>query len=164
MTSLKYGNSTSCWKLWRWARFDMILTMRYIYINSNLNQLTKFISSSRRTEFKDILPNDHEDLLNQHKNSHKPHGETGNPVSSLLKSQWKLGQKVNGNRLYSEFPNEGKAIVEQILASEERNESKKAGLWESQLGIQVGKLTIWVKSFEIEKLSESSPGLSVSPE
>ena len=106
----------------------MILTMRYIYINSNLNQLTKFISSSRRTEFKDILPNDHEDLLNQHKNSHKPHGETGNPVSSLLKSQWKLGQKVNGNRLYSEFPNEGKAIVEQILASEERNESKKAGL------------------------------------
>ena len=38
------------------------------------------------------LSNDHEDLLNQRKNSHKPHGEMGNPVSNLLKSQWKLGQ------------------------------------------------------------------------
>ena len=28
----------------------------------------------------------------------------------------------------SEFPSGGKAIVEQILASEERNESKRAGL------------------------------------
>ena len=50
-----------------------------------------------------------------------------------------------------EFPNGGKAIVEQILASEERNKSKRAGLWESQSGIHVGKLTIWVRSFEIEK-------------
>ena len=31
----------------------------------------------------------------------------------------------------SEFPNGGKAIVEQILASEERNNSKWAGLLES---------------------------------
>ena len=52
---------------------------------------------------------------------------------------------------WSEFPNGGKAIVEQILASEERNKSKRAGLWESQSGIRVGKLTIWVRSFEIEK-------------
>ena len=35
---------------------DLILTMRDIYINSNQNPLTKFISSSRSTEFKDILP------------------------------------------------------------------------------------------------------------
>ena len=32
----------------------MILSMRDIYINSNPNPLTKFISSSRSTEFKDI--------------------------------------------------------------------------------------------------------------
>ena len=50
-----------------------------------------------------------------------------------------------------EFPNGGKAIVEQILASEEINKSKRAGLWQSQPGIQVGKLTIWIRSFEIEK-------------
>ena len=37
-------------------RSDLILTMRDIYINSNLNPLTKFTSSSRSTNFKDILP------------------------------------------------------------------------------------------------------------
>ena len=34
--------------------------------------------------------------------------------------------------IWSEFPNGGKAIGEQILASEERDKSKGAGLWESQ--------------------------------
>ena len=33
----------------------------------------------------------------------------------------------------SEFPNEGKAIIEQMLASEERNQSKSAGLWERRV-------------------------------
>ena len=33
---------------------------------------------------------------------------------------------------WSEFPNGVKAIVEEILASEERNKSKRAGLWESK--------------------------------
>ena len=42
----------------------------------------------------------------------------------------------------SEFPNGGKAIVEQILVSEERNKSRRAGLSESQSRIQVGKWTI----------------------
>ena len=51
---------------------------------------------------------------------------------------------------YSELPNGGKAIVEQILVSEEINRSKRAGLWESHSENQVGKLTIWVRSFEIE--------------
>ena len=54
--SMNYGSSTSCWKLWRWVRFHLILTMRDIYINSNLNPLKKLTSSSRSTEFKDILP------------------------------------------------------------------------------------------------------------
>ena len=48
---------------------------------------------------------------------------------------------------WSELPNGGKAIVEQILLSEDRNKSKRAGLW-----IQVGKLTIWESSFEISQL------------
>ena len=33
----------------------MILLMRDVYINSNLNPLTKFTSSNRSTEFEDIL-------------------------------------------------------------------------------------------------------------
>ena len=47
---------------------------------------------------------------------------------------------------WSEFPNGGKIIVEQILASEDRNKSKRT--WESQSVIQVGMLTIRVRSFE----------------
>ena len=35
-----------------------------------------------------------------------------------------------------------------MLRSENRNTSKTAGLWESESGIQVRKLTIWVISFE----------------
>ena len=53
--------------------------------------------------------------------------------------------------IWSEFPEGGKAVVE-LQASEEINKSKRAGLWELQSGVQVGKLTICVRSFEIEKL------------
>ena len=51
---------------------------------------------------------------------------------------------------WSEFLNGRKTIIEQILVSEERNKSKKAGLWEPQSEIRLGKLTIWVRSFEIK--------------
>ena len=37
-------------------RLDLIFSMRDIYINPNLNPLTKFTSSSRNTVFEDILP------------------------------------------------------------------------------------------------------------
>ena len=54
---------------------------------------------------------------------------------------------------WSEFHKGGKAIVKQMLALAERNISKRAQLWESKPGIQVGKLIIWVRSFEqYEKL------------
>ena len=52
---MNYGSSTSGWKPWRWVKLDLIFSMRDIYINSNLNLLTKFTSSSRSTDFKDIL-------------------------------------------------------------------------------------------------------------
>ena len=64
---------------------------------------------------------------------------------------------------WPEFPNGGKAIVEQILASEEINKCQLAELWESQSGIRVGKLTIWAMSFETEKLLQSPPDLSDPP-
>ena len=53
---------------------------------------------------------------------------------------------------WSEFPNGEKVIVEQLIASEEINKSKRTGLWESQFGIRVGNLTICVRSFEMEIL------------
>ena len=51
---------------------------------------------------------------------------------------------------WSEFPNGRKTTVEFILVSVEMNTSKRGGLWESQLGIQVGKLTMWIRLFELE--------------
>ena len=36
--------------------FDLILMMRDIYINSKLNPFTEINSSTRSTDFKDILP------------------------------------------------------------------------------------------------------------
>ena len=53
--SMNYWSSTSSWKPWRWVRLDLIFTMRDIYIHSKLNPLTKFTSSSRSTQLKDIL-------------------------------------------------------------------------------------------------------------
>ena len=64
--------------------------MRDIYINSNLNPITKFTISSKSTDFRDLyrpLSNDHEDLPNQHENSHKPGSETGYPIVDMMKSQ-----------------------------------------------------------------------------
>ena len=49
--------------------------------------------------------------------------------------------------IWSEFFSGGKATLEQILGSEERKNPKEQGCLESQSRIQVGKLTIWVKSF-----------------
>ena len=51
MISLNYGHSTSNGKPWRGVRFDLILTIKDIYINSNLNPFTKFTRNSRNTEF-----------------------------------------------------------------------------------------------------------------
>ena len=54
--SMNYGSSTSNWKPWRWVRLDLILSlMRGIYIDSNLKPITKFTSSTRSTNFKDVI-------------------------------------------------------------------------------------------------------------
>ena len=51
--SMNYGSSISSWKHWKWVRLDLILSIRNIYINSNLKPLIKCTSSSIST---DILP------------------------------------------------------------------------------------------------------------
>ena len=56
---------------------------------------------------------------------------------------------------WSKFPNQRKVIVEQILVSEGRNKFKKAGLWESQSRIRVGKWAIWVSLFKITQFTRS---------
>ena len=63
--------------------------------------------------------------------------------------QWNVScSKYDGKSMetetttWSEFTNGGKTIAEQILTSEDINKSKRAGLWEPQSGMWVGKLTI----------------------
>ena len=92
------------------------------------------------------LSNDHKDHPNMHENSHKLCDETG-----IL--FWVIGKTMETETTtWLEFSNGEKGIIEQILVSEEINKFKSAGLWESQSGIQVGKLTLWIRSFKIEKL------------
>ena len=51
---------------------------------------------------------------------------------------------------WSEFADGWKIFVEQMLALEKRNKSKRAGLWESLSGIWRRKLPISVRLFEIQ--------------
>ena len=62
--------------------------------------------------------------------------------------------------IWSEFPNGGKSIIEQILALKEINKSKRAGLWESQSGIPVGKLTMWVSVWDGKILTDFTRSIS----
>ena len=93
MISISYGSSTSCWKPRGWVRFDLTFTMRNIYINSNLNPFTKFTSSSRGTEFKDIFPWNISQMITKTIPISMTIVATrwnGDPVLSLLESQRKL--------------------------------------------------------------------------
>ena len=149
MISMNYGSSTSCWKPWRWVRLDLILTIRDIYIKSNLNPHKTITSSSRSTEFKDILPWSISQMITK-----TIRISTGIVITmrwnGVSRCEFDGRSMETKTTTWSEFPNGVKAIVEQILES--RNKSKRAGLWESQSGIRVGKLTIWVNLFEIEKI------------
>ena len=71
--------------------------------------------------------NDHGCCPNQCKNNHKLY----NHKAFFFYFD---GQSVKiETATSSEFPNEGEVILEQILASEERNKSKRAGLWERHI-------------------------------
>ena len=88
-------SSTSSWKPWRWVRFDLILKMRDIYISSSLNPLTKFTSSSRSTEFEDIL------VWNIFQMATKTIPISSRIIISYVMKWyilWWILRKVNGNR------------------------------------------------------------------
>ena len=55
LISMNYGSSTSSWKPWSSVRLNLVLSIGDTYIYFNLKPLTKFTSSSKSTEFKDIL-------------------------------------------------------------------------------------------------------------
>ena len=142
---MNYGSNRSSWKPWRWVRLDLILSIRDAHINSNLTPLKKF-TSSRSPEFKDILPWNISQMITK-----------TIPISTriVIRNAMKQGIRCeyNGKSMETEtitwsiFLNGGTAIVEQILVSEEINPKEQD--CENQCGILVGKLTIWVRLFEI---------------
>ena len=132
--SLSYGSNTSSWKPWRWVKPDLIFTIKDIYINFNLNPLTKFTISSRSTEFKDILSWTISQMITK-----------TIPVSSrIVKSyvmkrgiSYEAWRKVNGNwdnmiRISqwrkSHCKTNTSITVEQILASEQKNNPREQDL------------------------------------
>ena len=97
MISMSYGSSC-CWKPWRWVSFELILTMRDICINSNLDSLTKFTSSSGNTQFKAILPWNISEMITKtipiSSRIVNLCNEMKHPVLSLLESHQKLRQHI----------------------------------------------------------------------
>ena len=83
-----------------------------------MKPLTKFTSSWRITEFKDILSRNISQIITETVTISmrivKPSNETGHPVLSLRENQWKLRQQHD-----QDFPLD-KVFVEQILVSEEK--------------------------------------------
>ena len=93
--------------------------MRDIHINFTLNSLTKFNSSSRITDFKDILPWNISQMIKK-----------TNLISTKIVMSYAMKQgiryEIDGKSMesetatWSEFPTGGKAIVEQILISKDK--------------------------------------------
>ena len=109
---------------------DLILSTRDGYINSSLNPLTKFTSSSRSTDFKDILPWNISQLITK-----TIPISTRIVISNAMKRGiplwiwWEVIRNWDNNMI--RISQWRKAFVEQILASEEINKSTKTGVWES---------------------------------
>ena len=124
------NEKSDCYELWQQhkqlksmeirMRSDLIFTMRDTYINVNLGPLTKFTTSSRNTEFKDILPWNISKIIMK-----------TIPISRRIVIRyamkwdipcwvcWKVKETETRTRL--EVFNGGKGNVEQILVSKERN-------------------------------------------
>ena len=145
-----YKWKSDFYELWRWVRLHLILTIRDIYINSNLKPLTKFISNSRRY-LKGIFPwNISQMIIKTIRITTRIVMRYTIKQDILFWVWWKVNGNSDNNMI--RISKGGKGIVEQILVPEDRNKYKTAGPWESQSGVGVAKLTIWVRSFKIEKL------------
>ena len=130
LISMNYGSCTNSWKPWRWVRFNQILTMRYIYITSNLNLLIKFTSKSRSTEFKYILPwNISQMIMKTVPTSTKIVRSYVMKRDIQLRIWWKVNENWNNNMIRISLWRESHYRTN---ISIKRNKQKRAGLWEPQ--------------------------------
>ena len=147
--SMNCGSSTSSWKPWRSVRLDLIISLRDIYINSNLNPLTKLTSRSRSTELKDILPWNISQMIMK-----TIPISTRIVITYAMKWGIPLGIWWKANALRQQHVQQQQQHESHCRTNTcvRRKKSKRAGLQESQSEIRVGKLNICVTSLEIEKL------------
>ena len=119
----------------------LILALRDIYINSNLKPLKNSLEAREALSLNKQPSNDHKDHPNQHENSQKYVMTWGIPL-------W-VWWKVNGNRDNNliRISQWRESNCRKNTSVKKRNKSKRAGLWEWQSVIWVGKLTIWVWCF-----------------
>ena len=125
--------------------------LRDIYINFNLNPLTKFPSSSRSTKLKDILPWNISRMITK-----TIPITTGIVTSYVMKRGiplsiwWKVRGNWDNNMIrISQWRQSHCRTNTSIRRKKEIQQS-----WTMRMGsgIRVGKLTIWVRLFEREKL------------
>ena len=142
MISMNYDSTTSSWKPWWWVRPDTY-DEGYIHQFQPEHTLTKFTNSSRSTEFKRNPPMEHTQMI-----AKTAPISTRIVISYAMKWVIPLGvwRKVNGNWDNNMIRISQWRESHCRLALEEINKSKRAGLWQSQSEIQVGKLPIWVRS------------------
>ena len=97
--------------------FDLIFTVRKMYINSHLDPLTRFRSKQQKDHPQryppmDYISSDHRDHPNPHKNSYKLCDETRVSLLSLKQSQQKLRQQHDQS-----FQRKGKLHISAISAN-----------------------------------------------
>ena len=112
--------------LLRWMRFNLISTIRDIYINSNLDPLKRFGTSSRSTTFK------------------RYHSTEHLPIVWTVNGNWDKNMII---RIFQR--SEWHCITNTRVRIKK---SERVRLWESKSGIPERKLTIWVRLLEIENL------------
>ena len=152
---MNYGSSTSSWKPWTWMRLDLIFSMWYIYINSKLNPPTNFTSSSRSTQFKDMLPWNISQMITKTFSI-----STKIVISNAMKGiilLW-IWWKVNGNwdnmiRMFQwrESLCRTNALIGRNIEIQ-KSRTVRITVWDPSRKVAGNNLTIWVKSFWIEKL------------
>ena len=126
-------------------RLGLLFTMRDIYINFNMDPLTKSSSRCRSTSFKDILTQNLSQMTTKTVSI-----QTKTIIGCIMKrdiSFW-VWRETTSLRQYHDqsFKMERKLWQKKIiLGSEGRKKFKRAGLWESR--IWAGKLTIWIRLF-----------------
>ena len=138
--SMNYCSSTSSWKPRRWVRLYLILSMRDIYINFNLSPFTKFTSSCRSTKFKGILPWNISRMITK-----TVPISTRIVISNAMK--WGIQGLIQKEKVDICAPQSVRQCREHPVSTPEK--MIRISQWSET---QVGKLTIWVMSFEIEKL------------